>query len=79
MPPLTGRSQSAWDFGSAPRDSVGRLASDLGVGPIDARANGFRGDILDEELVVLLKQAGMYRCMVAVESASPRIQKVMKK
>ena len=41
--------------------------------------NGFRGDILDEELVDLLKQAGMYRCMIAVESASPRIQKVMKK
>ena len=41
--------------------------------------NGFRGDILDEELVLLLKQAGMYRCMVAVESASPRIQKVMRK
>ena len=41
--------------------------------------NGFRGDILDEELVLLLKQAGMYRCMVAVESASPRIQKLMKK
>ena len=41
--------------------------------------NGFRGDILDEELVVLLKKAGMYRCMVAVESAVPRMQKVMKK
>ncbi len=41
--------------------------------------NGFRGDILDEELVDLLKRAGMYRCMVAVESAVPRIQKVMKK
>ncbi len=41
--------------------------------------NGFRGDILTEELVLLLKEAGMYRCMVAVESASPRIQKVMKK
>jgi radical SAM superfamily enzyme YgiQ (UPF0313 family) len=41
--------------------------------------NGFRGDILDEELVDLLVQAGMYRCMVAVESAVPRIQKVMKK
>lgn len=41
--------------------------------------NGFRGDILDEELVLLLKQAGMYRCMVAVESSVPRIQKVMKK
>ena len=41
--------------------------------------NGFRGDILDEELVDLLKRAGMYRCMVAIESAVPRIQKVMKK
>ena len=41
--------------------------------------NGFRGDILDEELVRLLKKAGMYRCMVAVESAVPRMQKVMQK
>ena len=41
--------------------------------------NGFRGDILDTELVDLLVEAGMYRCMVAVESAVPRIQKVMKK
>jgi radical SAM superfamily enzyme YgiQ (UPF0313 family) len=41
--------------------------------------NGFRGDILDEELVTLLRRAGMYRCMIAVESAVPRIQKVMKK
>ncbi len=41
--------------------------------------NGLRGDILSEDLVLLLKQAGMYRCMVAVESSVPRIQKVMKK
>jgi radical SAM superfamily enzyme YgiQ (UPF0313 family) len=41
--------------------------------------NGFRGDILDEELVDLLIEAGMYRCMVAVESAVPRIQRVMQK
>jgi radical SAM superfamily enzyme YgiQ (UPF0313 family) len=41
--------------------------------------NGFRGDILDEELVDLLVAAGMYRCMIAVESAVPRIQKVSKK
>jgi radical SAM superfamily enzyme YgiQ (UPF0313 family) len=41
--------------------------------------NGFRGDILDEELVDLLVEAGMYRCMVAVESAVPRLQTVMKK
>jgi len=41
--------------------------------------NGFRGDHLDEELVDLLKAAGMYRCMIAVESAVPRIQKLSKK
>ncbi|MFT7671264.1 MAG: anaerobic magnesium-protoporphyrin IX monomethyl ester cyclase [Planctomycetota bacterium] len=41
--------------------------------------NGLRGDILKEDLVLLLKEAGMYRCMVAVESSSARIQKVMKK
>ena len=61
-------------------------AKQIARGIIDAKwkikltfPNGFRGDILDEELVDLLKQAGMYRCMVAVESAVPRIQKVMKK
>ena len=41
--------------------------------------NGFRGDHLDEELVDLLQAAGMYRCMIAVESAVPRIQKLSKK
>ncbi len=41
--------------------------------------NGLRGDILKEDLVLLLKEAGMYRCMIAVESCVPRIQKVMKK
>jgi len=61
-------------------------AKKIAQGIIDARwkikltfPNGFRGDILDEELVDLLKRAGMYRCMVAIESAVPRIQKVMKK
>lgn len=41
--------------------------------------NGLRGDILDEELVDLMREAGMYRAMIAVESAVPRVQKVMKK
>lgn len=41
--------------------------------------NGLRGDILDEELVDLMKEAGMYRAMIAIESAVPRVQKVMKK
>jgi radical SAM superfamily enzyme YgiQ (UPF0313 family) len=41
--------------------------------------NGLRGDILDEELVDLMKDAGMYRAMIAIESGVPRVQKVMKK
>jgi len=41
--------------------------------------NGLRGDILDEELVDMMKEAGMYRAMIAIESAVPRVQKVMKK
>ncbi|HET6201434.1 MAG TPA: cobalamin-dependent protein [Planctomycetota bacterium] len=41
--------------------------------------NGLRGDILDEELIVLMRRAGMYRASIAIESAVPRLQKVMKK
>ncbi len=41
--------------------------------------NGFRGDILTPDLVDKLKAAGMYRCMVAVESSVRRIQKVCQK
>jgi len=44
-----------------------------------ALPNGIRGDIVDEEFLDLLKQAGFYRIAFAVESASPRIQKLIKK
>jgi len=44
-----------------------------------ALPNGIRGDIVDEEFLDLLKQAGFYRIAFAVESASPRIQEIMKK
>jgi len=40
---------------------------------------GLRGDIMTEESVKLLKQAGMFRCMYAVESASERIQGMIRK
>ena len=40
---------------------------------------GLRGDIMQEETVRLLKRAGMYRCMYAVETASPRLQKLIRK
>jgi len=41
--------------------------------------NGIRGDLVDEEFLDLLKKAGFYRIAFAVESASPRIQKLIKK
>jgi anaerobic magnesium-protoporphyrin IX monomethyl ester cyclase len=41
--------------------------------------NGIRGDRVDEELLDLFRQAGFYRIAYAVESASPRIQKIIKK
>jgi radical SAM superfamily enzyme YgiQ (UPF0313 family) len=41
--------------------------------------NGLRGDKLDEEMVDLFKEGGVFRISLAVESGSPRIQKVIKK
>jgi radical SAM superfamily enzyme YgiQ (UPF0313 family) len=41
--------------------------------------NGIRGDIVDAELLDLMKRAGFHRISFAPESASPRIQKLMGK
>jgi len=41
--------------------------------------NGLRGDIMDEELLDKLKSAGTYRITYAVETASERLQKFLKK
>ncbi|MBI2441551.1 MAG: radical SAM protein [Lentisphaerae bacterium] len=41
--------------------------------------NGVRGDLLDEALIKRLRQAGTIFLAMAVESASPRIQKEIKK
>jgi len=41
--------------------------------------NGVRGDILTEEVIDALVDAGMYMCMFALESGSPRIQKLTRK
>ncbi len=41
--------------------------------------NGLRADQMDEELVDKMKAAGAYRICYAVESATPRIQKMIKK
>jgi radical SAM superfamily enzyme YgiQ (UPF0313 family) len=42
-------------------------------------SNGLRADYMDEELVDLLAAAGTYRINYAVETASPRLQKLIHK
>jgi len=41
--------------------------------------NGVRGDLMDKELLQKLSKAGCYRITYAIETASPRLQKVIKK
>jgi radical SAM superfamily enzyme YgiQ (UPF0313 family) len=41
--------------------------------------NGLRGDLMDEEMVKWAKAAGTHHVAYAVESATPRIQKMIKK
>jgi anaerobic magnesium-protoporphyrin IX monomethyl ester cyclase len=41
--------------------------------------NGLRGDIIDKELIQKLKKAGCYSITYAIETASPRIQKLIHK
>lgn len=41
--------------------------------------NGMRSDMLDEELIYLMKKAGTSEIAIAVETASPRLQKMVKK
>ena len=41
--------------------------------------NGLRADIMDEEFIEMARAAGVYHWALAVESASPRIQKLIKK
>ncbi len=41
--------------------------------------NGIRGDVMDEELWDLFKEAGVFRVSFATETASPRVQKLIKK
>lgn len=41
--------------------------------------NGLRADLLEKEDIALLQRAGTYALSVAIESASPRIQKIIRK
>jgi len=41
--------------------------------------NGLRADMMDRELIKMLKQAGAYSMTYAIETASPRLQKLIRK
>lgn len=41
--------------------------------------NGIRGDIISEKLLHKMKEAGTYRIVYGIETASPRLQKLIKK
>lgn len=42
-------------------------------------SSGLRGDIMDKELIYKLKKAGTYKITYAIETASSRLQKMLKK
>jgi len=56
-----------------------RALIDADLGLYYSYPNGLRADRMDEELVDLMKQAGVFRIVYGIESGSPRIQKTMKK
>ena len=56
-----------------------RLLKDSGMRLYLSFPNALRGDLLTEEVVDALKDAGTYLMVFAIESASPRIQKLIKK
>ncbi len=66
-----------WDVDRAKDICRGIIAG--GIKVKIAFPNGVRGDKLDDELLDLLYEAGCYCITFAIESASPRIQKLLKK
>ncbi len=64
------------------RDRTQEIARRIIEEGLDIRMHfpiGLRGDIMDEDTIQLLKRAGLYRCMYAIETATPRLQKLIRK
>lgn len=59
--------------------SICRGIAERGLKLHIALPNGIRGDRTDPELLDLLREAGFYRIAFAVESASPRVQEIIRK
>jgi len=58
---------------------IARLIIDRKLNLAISFPTGLRADRMDRELVDLLKQAGTYRIIYAVETAVPRLQKLIRK
>jgi len=64
------------------RERVLKICRLIGERGLDIKLsfpNGLRGDRLDEEVILALKRAGAYSITIAFETASPRLQKLLRK
>jgi amino acid adenylation domain-containing protein len=70
------------DIFNLDRNNMRRLLEKIIKGKMDIQLffpNGFRADILTEDFIDLMVEAGTVNIDVALESASPRIQKLIRK
>ncbi len=70
------------DMFNLSKERVQHICQAIGERGLDIKMtfpNGMRADLLDVKTLKALKAAGMYRTMLAIESGSPRMQKLMKK
>lgn len=68
-----------FNFDSGRVKEICRLIIDSGMNFSFAFPNGLRADIMTDELVGLLKKIGTYKINYAIETASPRLQAMIKK
>ena len=64
------------------KDRAHAICDRIIEGGLDVRLafpNGLRGDLMDRELIDHLKRAGCYSMTYAIETASPRLQKLLRK
>ena len=58
---------------------IAQLLKERNIKVLFSFPNGLRADILNEETLKAMKEAGAYNLTFAIESASPRLQKLMRK
>jgi len=69
----------AFNVGLKQAKAILRAIIDARLNPRLYFSNGLRGDVCDEEFVALLKEAGTVEVVVAIETASSRLQKIIRK